>query len=660
MTYKVDMGERIVRLSIRDYGIGIERECKGMITDIGRGWKERSGYSAELKNMPDWLRPTGGFGIGMQSAFMVTDKIEIYTHSNKDAEGYKMMIDFPKKGSHVITEDYEMEERGTEVCVKIPLDEFLTWNYKWSKKSTQYNGRKDEEDGLPGVVEFYEVSARSGDFFNVNAVSNYIGRFLESFICAKVNHRLFPIYISTESLNDREIPVNFLPRINYWNYEQTSRQKNSKIYVLKDKDGIACFDVLRMSYYGWIRKEKILYRVNLGTSSEKLNGITYKNVSVSEKGHLPYKEHLKLYLDLLGGDVKHLLQVSRNEFLDEVTTEKWEFAAIQHFFQVMNCWRQQEKKGMYESMDFIERRYWAEPYYYLYQSIYGSHDWESITERDGDQEVSMVTGEVFRLDEPDWMKEETVVRFYDVYNQIRALLEGKPNAKMVFRVGENRENLNYSSLRLSPSKDDILKNSTSDSNQFLQASVNRFCLEGNLFIDDEDLFRMIIGTKKVQIDYFVVRGFGENPALYAWLTPKKKKRFEFSKVKFYENSWNKSLINGRYFYEIYDATFLRKLQVKHLPYDIDTQNIDESRRWIISPVNADQVIRCSNMGCKVSWQKFYDMVVSDKVYAVLIQWVTDHQAEEWKYLKKEIHEAYREYLEEIYKYNLSEGKDGSR
>lgn len=660
VTYKVDMRERIVRLGIRDYGIGIERECKGMITNIGRGWKERSGYSEELKNMPDWLRPTGGFGIGMQSAFMVTDKIEIYTHSNKDAEGYKMTIDSPQKGSHVITEDYEIEERGTKVCVDIPLDEFLIWNYKWWKKSMQYNGRKDEEDELPGVVEFYEASARAGDFFNVNAVSNYIGGFLESFIRAKVNHRLFPIYISTENLNDREIPINFLPRINYWNYEQTSKQKNSKIYVLKDKEGIACFDVLRMSYYGWIRKDKILYRVTLGTSSEKLNGITYKNVSVSEKGHLPYKEHLKLYMDLLGGDVKHLLKVSRNEFLDGVTTEKWELAAIQHFFQVMNCWRQQEKKGMYESTDFIERRYWEKPYYYLYQSIYGSHDWESITERDGDPEVPMVTGEVFRLDEPDWMKEKTAVRFYDVYRQIRALLEGDANAKMVFRIGVSGKKQNYSAVRLSRTKDDILKNSTTDSNQFSQDNVNRFSLEGNLFVDDEDLFRMIIGTKKVQIDYFEIRGFGENPTLYAWLTPKKKKRFEFSEVKFYVNSWNNSLINGRYCYEVHDAVFLQKLQVKHLPYDIDTQNIDESRRWIISPVNADQVIKCTNMGRKVLWQEFYDMVVSDEAYVVLIQWVADHQSEERKYSKKEIHEAYREYLEEIYKYNLSEGTEGSR
>lgn len=101
-------------------------------------------------------------------------------------------------------------------------------------------------------------------------------------------------------------------------------------------------------------------------------------------------------------------------------------------------------------------------------------------------------------------------------------------------------------------------------------------------------------------------------------------------------------------------------EVKHLPYDIDTQNIDESRRWIISPVNADQVIKCTNMGRKVSWQEFYDMVVSDEAYAMLIQWVTDHQSEERKYSKKEIYEAYREYLEKIYKYNLSDGTESSR
>ena len=63
VTYKVDMRKRIVRLSIRDYGIGIERECKGMITNIGRGWKERSGYSEELKNMPDWLRYWNAVGL---------------------------------------------------------------------------------------------------------------------------------------------------------------------------------------------------------------------------------------------------------------------------------------------------------------------------------------------------------------------------------------------------------------------------------------------------------------------------------------------------------------------------------------------------------------------------------------------------------------------
>lgn len=60
------------------------------------------------------------------------------------------------------------------------------------------------------------------------------------------------------------------------------------------------------------------------------------------------------------------------------------------------------------------------------------------------------------------------------------------------------------------------------------------------------------------------------------------------------------------------------------------------------------------MGEKVLWRKFYERDVSDETYAGLIQWVTDYQADERKHSKKEIHETYREYLEEIYKYNLTD------
>ena len=56
--------------------------------------------------------------------------------------------------------------------------------------------------------------------------------------------------------------------------------------------------------------------------------------------------------------------------------------------------------------------------------------------------------------------------------------------------------------------------------QITLANKNRFVRSSEKMTDTSqicfmEVFRMIIGTKKVQIDYFVIRGFGENPTLYA-------------------------------------------------------------------------------------------------------------------------------------------------
>ena len=37
--------------------------------------------------MPLWLKPTGGFGIGMQSGFMAADEIVIVTKCEKKSNG---------------------------------------------------------------------------------------------------------------------------------------------------------------------------------------------------------------------------------------------------------------------------------------------------------------------------------------------------------------------------------------------------------------------------------------------------------------------------------------------------------------------------------------------------------------------------------------------
>ena len=49
--------------------------------------------------MKQWFRPTGGFGIGMQSAFLITDKVEIFTQA-KNSPGYQITLSQKDKSNN--------------------------------------------------------------------------------------------------------------------------------------------------------------------------------------------------------------------------------------------------------------------------------------------------------------------------------------------------------------------------------------------------------------------------------------------------------------------------------------------------------------------------------------------------------------------------------
>lgn len=66
-------------LQISDEGIGVDEEGVNAVAHIGQGWRERSNYTEIINEMRQWLRPTGGFGIGVQSAFLVTDEVVMLT-----------------------------------------------------------------------------------------------------------------------------------------------------------------------------------------------------------------------------------------------------------------------------------------------------------------------------------------------------------------------------------------------------------------------------------------------------------------------------------------------------------------------------------------------------------------------------------------------------
>ena len=98
-----------VTVSITDSGIGIGREDLATITRVGASSKE-SWKRRVYDRMPAWMRPSGAFGIGLQSLFLITDEISIQSQSLMSRESLRLRMTNPVG-----------HERGSIYIQKIPV-----------------------------------------------------------------------------------------------------------------------------------------------------------------------------------------------------------------------------------------------------------------------------------------------------------------------------------------------------------------------------------------------------------------------------------------------------------------------------------------------------------------------------------------------------------
>ena len=105
-------GEVVVK--IRDYGTGISIDDLKCICNVGSSKNVEK--NKIIKEMPDWFKPSGYFGMGIQSIFLLTDKFEIITKTNNDVTK-KITFENSKNTGYIIIEDYnERFEQGTELA----------------------------------------------------------------------------------------------------------------------------------------------------------------------------------------------------------------------------------------------------------------------------------------------------------------------------------------------------------------------------------------------------------------------------------------------------------------------------------------------------------------------------------------------------------------
>jgi len=92
-----------LKISVEDRGCGFTKDDLNRLAGVGDSWKSNYNNKKLIESMPFWLKPTAAYGMGLQSAFLVTDEIEIET--NPPAGTAKKLSMVSRKNDGYITVD---------------------------------------------------------------------------------------------------------------------------------------------------------------------------------------------------------------------------------------------------------------------------------------------------------------------------------------------------------------------------------------------------------------------------------------------------------------------------------------------------------------------------------------------------------------------------
>lgn len=293
ITVSTDWTNMKVRFEIEDCGIGMERDCINAISTIGKSWDGRPMYQKERESMPEWLQPTGGFGIGLQSAFMVTDKVHIRTRSIQETVGSDITLQSPDKGGIIIEHKSYTGKTGTIVSVDMNISDFMD-----SDKLKSYFGDYRTIDNLYGM-------------FYTGTVEEILKKNLTAMI-SKLQNTIFPIVLKVNNSAKKVFWGN-----TYYTDTSNSVIKNT-IINLTDNSSIqnqCVFSSKDDRIYGWdMSEDPVSWAVFL---DKQTNGDNiyyyYRNILVdSDKASgLPFEVHIDMY----DKNVTETLHISRNNFI---------------------------------------------------------------------------------------------------------------------------------------------------------------------------------------------------------------------------------------------------------------------------------------------------------------------------------------------------------
>jgi hypothetical protein len=156
-----------IEVNIRDYGIGISLDdIKFMASVTNEKTNKKKNL---LENIPNWFKPSGAFGLGIQSVFQLTDRFQIITKCENEETKQISFESLGKEKGYITIEKYEGDFlQGTQIKFEIDRKNFD--RYDMIYRSDYYYKTKTIEELILDTIKmlYYNIDSKNrvGDYRN--------------------------------------------------------------------------------------------------------------------------------------------------------------------------------------------------------------------------------------------------------------------------------------------------------------------------------------------------------------------------------------------------------------------------------------------------------------------------------------------------------------